>query len=318
MGTTTASLRTTDGLDLHVTVRGRDDAPLTVLLAHCWTADEDDWHYQVHDLLAAYGHEIRIVTWDHRGHGRSDAAPADACTVPHLARDLGLVVDTFAPTGPLVIAGHSIGGMTMAAIPEERPDLVGRIAGLLFVSTSSGRLNTVTLGLPRATAPLVRAQLPYALATRARLLSRSKRQRAPFLERRIVNTFLFGRPRRPRDAGLVVDQIINCPPATMSAFYRDMMTHERAGVLPAFDGIPTTVLVGSRDLLTPPHHARRIAHNIRGARLLIAPDAGHMLPLERNGLVTDELKLLVDGALARLTSGGGRHARKDQAASTLR
>ena len=53
------------------------------------------------------------------------------------------------------------------------------------------------------------------------------------------------------------------------------------------------------DLLTPPQHAGKIAQGIRGARLLVAPDAGHYLPFERRELVSDELCVLVDRALAR-------------------
>ncbi|QYJ02696.1 alpha/beta hydrolase [Nocardioides panacisoli] len=295
---TTHRLRTADDLELHVSVHGPADAPLTVLLAHCWTADEDDWHYQTRAVLSRYGHGIRLLTWDHRGHGRSEAAPEAACTIAHLTRDLGAVVDAFAPTGPLLVAGHSIGGMVMTAIPEERPDLVPRIRGLLFVSTSAGELDGVTLGFPEATAPLVRAQLPRMLATRARILSRSKRLSQPVTERRVVRHFLFGRPRRLRDTGLVVDQLINCPPATMSGFVHDFMTHERAAGLAAYAGIPATVLVGTRDLLTPPPHARRLARHLPGARLLVAPEAGHMLPLERDELVSTELCRLIDSALA--------------------
>ena len=103
-----------------------------MLLSHCWTADESDWHYQVRDLLSRYGHRIRIVTWDHRGHGQSDQPVEADCTIPHLARDIGAVVDAVAPEGPLVIAGHSVGGMAITAIPEERPDLMPRIAGVLL------------------------------------------------------------------------------------------------------------------------------------------------------------------------------------------
>jgi pimeloyl-ACP methyl ester carboxylesterase len=316
MSTTAHRLSTHDGLSLHVTVRGRDDATLTVLLAHCWTADEADWHYQVHDLLAQYGHDLRIITWDHRGHGRSDPAPADACTVQNLARDLGGVVDRFAPAGPLVLAGHSIGGMAITALPEERPDVVERIAGLLLVATSCGRLNTVTLGFPETLGKAMRNRIPFLLATRARTLTRRQRQRIPLIERQVTRRFLFGEPKHQRDMNLVVDQIINCPPATMAGYYRNMMIHERAAGLRAFDGVPTTVLVGSRDLLTPPQHARRIAAAIRGARMLVAPDAGHMLTLERPHLVTAELFAIIDRA-----ASGRRPGEQDespQAASTLR
>lgn len=289
-------MRTFDGLRLHVRTYGPDDAPLTVVLAHCWTSDAEDWHYQVRDLLDRFGHGVRILTWDHRGHGRSDAAPEAACTIENLARDLGDLVDTLAPRGPLVVAGHSIGGMAMTALPEVRPDLVARLAGLLFVSTSSGRLETVTLGLPEV-GPVVRRRLPTVLATRARLLTRRERRRSPSIERAVVNRFLFGERMRLRDAGLVVDQLICCPPATMSGFYREFMRHERTTGLAAYDGVPTRVLVGDADLLTPPEHGRRIAAAIRGARLLVAPGAGHMLPLERDDLVSHHLLELVAAAL---------------------
>ena len=64
---------TRDGHRLHVTTNGPDHAPLAVFLAHCWRLNQHDWHYQVRDRQQAFGHGIRIVTWDHRGHGESDA-----------------------------------------------------------------------------------------------------------------------------------------------------------------------------------------------------------------------------------------------------
>lgn len=304
---------TEDGLRIHVTVRGRADAPVSVLLSHCWTAEESGWHYQVGDLLGRYGHDIRVITWDHRGHGRSDRAPIASCTVPHLARDMGLVIDAYAPEGRLIVAGHSIGGMTITAIPEQRPDLMPRIVGALFVSTSSGDLSKVTLGLPPQAGAVLRDRLPLVLASRSRMLSLSRREKYPVIERQITKRFLFGRPARPRDVGHVVDQLINAWPETMSGFFKDMMEHNRIGHLSAFDDIPTTVLVGSRDLLTPPSHAGKIAQGIRGARMLVAPDAGHYLPFERRELVSDELAVLIDRALERasaaVSEGHGRRIR---------
>lgn len=294
----THALHVDDGARLHVTTYGREDAAVTLLLAHCWTADEHDWHYQVRQLLATYGADLRLVTWDARGHGRSDVAVEADCTVPRLARDLGHVIDTFAGEGPLVLAGHSIGGMTIMAVPEVRPDLVHRVTGLVFVATSSGGLDTVTLGLPEM-GPLLRRQLPRVLATRARLLTRAERRRTPSIERMVVNRFLMGSPLRLRDAGLVVDQLVSCAPATMSGFYRDLMGHERTEGLKAFAGVPTTVMVGSADVLTPPAHARRLASAIDGARLLVLPGAGHYLPLERDEAVSFELVAAVDRVRAR-------------------
>jgi pimeloyl-ACP methyl ester carboxylesterase len=191
-----------------------------------------------------------------------------------------------------VLAGHSIGGMTMMSLAEQRPEIYDRVVGAAFVSTSSGALDTVTLGLPEM-GPFLRAQIPRALALRSRTLTKRARRRAPIIERQIVRRFLFGRPMRLADAALTVDGLISCPSATMVGFYEDCMRHDRAGALKVLDGIPTQVLVGTRDVLTPLAHARRIADHVDGAVLTVVPDAGHMLPLERDDLVSGVLIRLI-------------------------
>jgi pimeloyl-ACP methyl ester carboxylesterase len=281
-------MRTFDGLDLDVRTYGPEQVPVTILLSHCWTLNQEGWHYQVRALQREFGHAIRIVTWDHRGHGRSQEAHRSSCTIDNLARDMSDVIDTYAPTGKLVLAGHSIGGMTVMALAAQRPELFDRVVATAFVATSSGQLNTVTLGLPEM-GPLLRSQIPRVLALRSRTLTKKARRRAPIIERRIVGRFLFGHPMRLVDAALTVEGIISSPAATMVGFYQDCMHHDRAEGLKVLDGIPTHVLVGTRDVLTPPSHARRIADSIEGAVLTVVPDAGHMLPLERDELVSGVL-----------------------------
>ena len=285
-------MRTYDGLHLDVTTYGPDDAPLTVFLAHCWTLNQHDWHYQVRDLQREFGHGIRIITWDHRGHGDSDPVRRSDATIENLARDWSDLVDQLAPTGPLLLAGHSIGGMTLMELAETRPELFDRVVGVAFVSTSSGQLDTVTLGLPEA-GELLRAQIPRMLALRSRTLSRRQRRRAPIVERLVMRRFVFGRPLRLADAALAVDGLINSPGDTVVGFYEDCMNHDRAHALKVLDEIPTHVLVGTRDVLTPPSHARRIADHVSGAVFTVVPDAGHMLPLERDQLVSGVLIRLI-------------------------
>ena len=170
-------MQTYDGLRLCVTTYGPADAPVTVFLAHCWTLNQHDWHYQVRDLQREFGHGIRIVTWDHRGHGDSDPVRRADATIENLARDWSDLIDQLAPTGPLVLAGHSIGGMSLMQLADQRPDVFERVVGAVFVSTSSGQLDTVTLGLPDA-GQLVRAQIPRMLALRSLTLSRRARSSA--------------------------------------------------------------------------------------------------------------------------------------------
>jgi pimeloyl-ACP methyl ester carboxylesterase len=285
----TTDFRTSDGLRLAVSVYGPADAPLTILLAHCWTLNQHDWHYQVRDLLQEFGHRVRIVTWDHRGHGESDPAATRAdCRIELLARDMGELVDAIAPEGKLLLAGHSIGGMTLMELAVQRPDIVGRAVAAAFVSTSAGDIDKVTLGLPEMGTRL-RAQIPRILALRSRTLSRRARRRAPIIERMIVRRFVFGRPMRLADAALTVDGLINSSADTVVGFYEDFITHDRIDAVKAYDDIPVRVLVGTRDVLTPPSHARKLADHIHGAELVVAPDAGHMLPLERDALVSGTL-----------------------------
>jgi pimeloyl-ACP methyl ester carboxylesterase len=285
-------MRTYDGLELDVSTYGPADAPVTAVLAHCWTLNQEDWHYQVRALQREFGHGIRIVTWDHRGHGKSEVAPKTTCTIAHLARDMADVIETHAPNGRLVLAGHSIGGMTMMALAEQTPEVYDRVVGVVLVSTSSGEIDTVTLGLPEM-GPFLRAQIPRALALRSRTLTKRARRRAPIIERQIVRRFVFGRPMRLADAALTIEGLINCSSATVVGFYEDFITHDRADALKILDGIPTQVLVGTRDVLTPPSHARRIADHVEGAVLTVVPDAGHMLPLERDELVSGVLIRLI-------------------------
>ena len=285
-------MQTYDGLHLSVTTYGPADAPLTVFLAHCWTLNQQDWHYQVRDLQREFGHGIRIVTWDHRGHGDSDPVRRQDATIDNLARDWADLIDELAPIGPLVLAGHSIGGMTLMELAEIRPDFFDRVVGTMFVSTSSGQLDTVTLGLPE-TGQLLRAQIPRMLAFRSRTLSRRARRRAPIVERMVMSRFVFGRPLRLADAAVAVEGLINSPANTVVGFYEDALLHDRAHGLKVLDGIPTHVLVGTRDVLTPPSHARRIADHVSGSVFTVAPDAGHMLPLERDQLVSGVLIRLI-------------------------
>ncbi|MGN6132615.1 MAG: alpha/beta fold hydrolase [Nocardioidaceae bacterium] len=291
-------MKTYDGLQLFVEAEGPEDAALTVVLAHCWTSDHDSWRYQVRDLRRRFGWDIRILTYDHRGHGASDPTSEETATVANLGRDLSDLLDAYAPTGPLVLAGHSIGGMTLMALAEQRPQLfTERVAGVVFVATSGGDLSTVTLGLPELGAR-TKEQIPRLLAWRSRRLSRRRRRRAPFLESLVARRFLFGEDMRLRDHMLAVEGIINTPAESMCGFYNDVMVHERHAPLSALRGVPVHVVVGSEDKMSPPPHARKLAEAIPGGALTVCPGAGHMLPLERDRVVSDTLAAVVEHALA--------------------
>ena len=142
------------------------------------------------------------------------------------------------------------------------------------------------------------AAIPAVLAMRSKMLSRRRRRRAPYIEAMVARRFLFGDDMRLRDHALTVEGIINTPAASMRGFFEDVMRHDRVEGLSALADIPVHVMVGDQDKLTPPSHAELLAEKIPGARLTVAPGAGHMLPLERDVLVTEALVELVERALA--------------------
>jgi len=294
-----ATLRTFDGLDLSVQRYGPEDADLTVVLVHCWTGDHRIWHRQVTDLLWEVGRRVQVVTYDHRGHGESDPAAREACTIDHLATDLAKLIEEVAPSGQLILAGHSLGGMTIMALAEQRPDLLMRLAGTVLVSTSAGSIDDVSLGLPSPAGKRLQDVLPYALAARSRTLTQAARRRNPLIETQVVRRILFGTPARREDQALTITTLVNTPAASMTGFFEDIARrHDRYDALPSLAVAPVHVLVGENDKLTPRRHARRMAKLINGSRLTIIPGAGHMLPLERDDFVSESILELVRAAHA--------------------
>src|SRR6476620_9869961 len=94
-----------DGVRLHVETTGPADAPVTVVMLHGWCLDRRTWHRQV---SALQGDDVRFVSYDARGHGRSSSTLLRSATLSQLGDDLAEVLRVVAPTGPVVLAGHSM------------------------------------------------------------------------------------------------------------------------------------------------------------------------------------------------------------------
>src|SRR6478735_6539176 len=144
-----------DGTPLHVEVdevpevpkrRGRkQQPPLTVIFAHGYALEMDCWHFQ----REHYRGQVRTVFYDQRSHGRSGRSPRGNATIDQLGRDLLSVMDVVAPEGPIVLVGHSMGGMTVVALAEQHPELFGdRIVGTALISTTAGGLEPSRILFP--------------------------------------------------------------------------------------------------------------------------------------------------------------------------
>lgn len=290
-------VRTDDGVDLHVEVDGAEDAPLTVVFAHGWTLQQDSWHFQRRDLAD----RARLVFYDHRDHGRSGRSATKPVTMERLADDLYEVIAATVPDGGrVVLAGHSMGGMTIMALAERHPELFGdRVAGAALVGTSPGELSEVTLGLPMAAGragKAVRATIPTTLATLGKAHTIVDRTRAyghdlAFLGMRHLG---FGDPHASPTMIDFSEHMIRATPMDVIAeYYPVLMEHDKLAALAVLDKVPTLIVSGILDRLTPPAHSKAIADAVPSAHFVSIAGAGHMVMLEQHALVTEALETLL-------------------------
>lgn len=278
---------TGDGVGLRVVESGPARAAVTVVLAHCWTLDHTVWD----DVVSALGPEVRVLRYDHRGHGRSAAAHGTA-TIDRLADDLAELIRERVPAGKVVLAGHSLGGMTIMALAERHPELVReRVGGVALVATSTGRL----LGFSPRTSKLFLAAENWAGLRTAR---RDPRRRAlpPVLLRAGLRRTLFGTSVRREDVDKVIAQMARAHPASMAGFRGQILRHSRLAALDVFRELPAAVLVGDADRLTPVGHARAMARALPRAGFAVFPGVGHMVPVER----ADEVAELIAGLVGEV------------------
>ncbi|MFF2043222.1 alpha/beta fold hydrolase [Kitasatospora sp. NPDC058170] len=280
--------------------RGRE--PLTVVFCHGYCLNQDSWHFQ----RAALREDVRLVFWDQRSHGRSERSRSylagEPASIDQLGGDLKAVIDAVVPTGPIVLVGHSMGGMTVMALADQHPELFReRVAGVALIGTLAGDWDAVTLGLPALGAKLFKRAAPGVmklLGRQVELVEATRRFGADFAAV-FYRKFSFG--GRDVDPGVVrfAEQLLDATPIDVVAeFYPVFGAHEKTAALATLSGIPTLVLAGTKDLLTPPGHSAAIAERLPGAELELVEDAGHLVMLERPDLVDRRLAALLRRAAA--------------------
>jgi pimeloyl-ACP methyl ester carboxylesterase len=294
-------------VQLHVEFAGNPDAPLTVVLTHGFTARLAEWEPQVRAL----GDRARIVLWDQRGHGRSSWTRLTAATIDRTGRDLGQVLDAVVPQGPVVLAGHSMGGMSIMALARQRPELFGgRVVGVLLLATSAGGLVQDGL-LGRAIGLLRRLHLLrlwlWLMQLTAPLLERYRR-RGTLAGRWFTRRYLFGRRDADRaSVRRVQDLLEETPYPVVMAFYATFLDHDETAALPVLARVPVTVVAAADDRLTPAAHGRRMAELIGdAAELVVVPGAGHSVNLTRSQEVDEAFLRLLDRVADR--AGGEQRA----------
>jgi pimeloyl-ACP methyl ester carboxylesterase len=284
------SVRSLDGTTLHAEAFGPEDAQ-TIVLAPGWTETISYWTYVSRDLETR---GFRVVAYDLRGHGQSAPASGGDYSLPRFGEDLEAVIEACVPDGQrAVIAGHSLGAMSIVAWAEHH-DVERRVAAAALLNTGVGDLLAEHLLFPL---PRIAQALRRPLAIHGFLGARAPLPRfSTPISHAAIRYFAFGPAASPAQVAFYERILVACAPDVRASVGLALSEMDLHHALPRLT-VPTLVMAGANDRLTPPSHARRIAEHLpRLERLVVLPETGHMGPLERPAEVSQALAELVVGA----------------------
>ena len=299
----TALVQADDGVLLAVEEIGPAKAHLTIVFVHGYTLSMACWAFQRRTLAAeltrARGSaaRARLVFYDQRGHGASGRGSSENSTIEQLARDLATVLEVRVPRGPVVLVGHSMGGMTIMGLAALHPELFGsKVVGVALMSTSGGNLANLTFGLPDLLTRVRAAVLPVAAWTmrrRPRLAEGTRRLAAGVVSAATRSLSFASRDVDPAIAHYVDAMIAGTPVDVIAEFYPAIAGLDHTGSLKPLREVPTLVLTGEGDTLIPKEHSERLVELLPDAELVVVPDAGHMVLLEKPAEVNAALTALL-------------------------
>lgn len=279
-----------DGTMLSGDVLGDDDAPVLVF-AHGFGLSQHVWHYQRRDLTD----EFRLVLYDQRGHAGSEPAVSGDYSVDALGKDLNAVIEAAVPPGrEVLLVGHSMGGMSVLAYVDQFPEAVGeRIAGAIFIDTSgsdvvSGAIVSTGLAAAKTVRNAITTRAFRALGRTARVADRAYSASSD-LSYLITRDVGLNHGASPAQVAFVEQLILGCRTEVMAALgpmFTSLDLRDAARLLK----VPTLVIVGGKDRLTPPAQARKLADLLPDSRLIEVPDVGHTSFLEAHDVVNRHVR----------------------------
>ncbi|GLU49334.1 alpha/beta fold hydrolase [Nocardiopsis ansamitocini] len=289
-----------DGVPLHAEIDGEEEEPTgtTVVFCHGYALNQDCWHYQRRDLTGTG----RRVFWDQRAHGRSRRGRSDNTTVDQLGDDLyRIIAATVPPTDRVVLVGHSMGGMTVLALAHSHPELFAeRVSGIALIATT-GKINQVTLGLPSVLGRVIGASTDPFIRTLAWQPGLVDHGRQVGRELSFLSSRLFGFGTGEVSAAVVdhLDTMLRQTSIEVIAeFWPAIARHDKLDALHVLQEVPTLVVCGDHDRITPIDNSEAISEALPEADFVRVPGAGHLVMLEKPQLVTDALRTLLERVAA--------------------
>ncbi|MDQ4006009.1 MAG: alpha/beta hydrolase, partial [Actinomycetota bacterium] len=238
-----------DGTRLHVRMAGPKDAPTLVFL-HGITLDMTTWHFQWKYFSDTY----RCVLVDLRAHGRSSRPPSGDYSLVAMGKDIKHVLDAVVPDGRAILIGHSMGGMALLSFAHQFPEEFGRrVSGAVFADTAASDVLREVFGewgarLGNAFRRIGdRYRQRIELAERLRNRVRSMGADLTFLTAWVTN---FGPEAVPSHVEHVARISADTPVEVWVHTLRDLFEMDLVDALEHIR-VPSLVIVGDRDLITP-------------------------------------------------------------------
>ncbi len=291
-----------DGSRLYTEEVGRGPA---IVLSHGLFNGADMWHFQKKGLSDSY----RLVCYDHRWHGRSDCPGGGVEALEALGRDLRAVLDACAPGEPVILAGHSMGGMAILKYCELFPgDLGSRVKGVALLDTAHVAMHEMMAGgavLRRVQRPLVEPVFRFAV---------DHPGLSDGLKHAVIGTSLF--LVAVRYLGFGGGASLAQMEGIGEIARRTSMEGASRACLALLgmegisleglrrSGVPVLVWVGEKDRLTAPRNSLRLRDELPGSELYVISDTGHPSFMEVHEQFNRVLAEFADGALSAGGSGG--------------
>jgi pimeloyl-ACP methyl ester carboxylesterase len=257
----------------------------TVVFLHGFCLSHASWARQIDYLRRRYGDRVRVIAYDHRGHGGSSAAPVGTYRIDRLAADLDEVLTALNVTSPLTLVGHSMGAMVaLAYVGRRASERAVDPDGLVLVATAAGKLSQRGLGrlLGTPATPLLFKLIEHTPDGALKKLA------GPVCAA-LSRWCRCGPAQRASLAATAAEALVTTPVSTAVGFLPTLCDYDVYRILRSVRA-QTVVVSGGIDPLTPPVHSRELADGIPGAAHLHVPYAGHMLQHEAPQLINHAIQ----------------------------
>ena len=290
---------TPDGVVLHTEVDEGAGDDLTLVYVHGYALNLDCWHFQ----RLHFRGQFRQVLYDQRSHGRSTRSEAERCRIPQLAEDLYQVLEEVVGPGPVVLIGHSMGAMTIMRLAQSRPELFGsRVLGVALFCTSAGELtdHSPIRGIPARTFHRVAEPLMAGLNRIPELVSQGRRAGSD-LGYVVTRRMAFGSDDVPPSyVDFASEMLAEIPLEVVADYYPAIGELDEYRALEIVTKVPTVVVGGENDMITPIEHTARIVELLPDAEAIRVEECGHLGMIEKHEVFNGALDRLLERVRAGL------------------